>query len=71
MTFIESDQIGWTEEERQAPFDFAQGRLSDPPDFLLRSVALASFMRLSLLKAAHVGAGECRVAGNPGALRPG
>ena len=30
---------------------------------------LASFMRLSLPKAAHTGVGECRVAGNPGALR--
>jgi hypothetical protein len=28
-------------------------------------VALANFMRLSLLKAAHAGVGECRVAGNP------
>jgi hypothetical protein len=34
-------------------------------------VALANFMRLSLLKAAHVAAGECRVAGNPGTLRSG
>jgi hypothetical protein len=31
-------------------------------DFLSRVVALANFMRLSLLKAAHVAAGECRVA---------
>ncbi len=30
---------------------------------------MANFMRLSLLKAAHVAAGEYRVAGNPGALR--
>jgi hypothetical protein len=29
-------------------------------------VALASFMRLSLLKAARVAVGECRAAGNPG-----
>jgi hypothetical protein len=29
----------------------------------MRLVALANFMRLSLLKAAHVVAGECRVAG--------
>jgi hypothetical protein len=28
------------------------------PDFLLRLVALANFMRLSILKAAHVDAGE-------------
>jgi hypothetical protein len=41
------------------------------PDFLLRLVALANFMRLSLLKAAHVAAGECRAAGNPGSLRSG
>jgi hypothetical protein len=34
-------------------------------------VALANFMRLSLLKAAHAAAGECRVAGNPGTLRSG
>ena len=42
-----------------------------PPDFLLRLVALANFMRLSLLKAANVAAGECCVAGNPGAPRSG
>jgi hypothetical protein len=41
------------------------------PGFLWRLVALANFMRLSLLKAAHVAAGECRAAGNPGALRSG
>jgi hypothetical protein len=41
------------------------------PDFLLRLEALASFMRLSSLKAAHVDVGENRVAGNPGALRSG
>jgi hypothetical protein len=35
------------------------------PDFLLSLVALANFMRLSLPKAAHEAAGECRVAGNP------
>jgi hypothetical protein len=39
------------------------------PDFLSRFVALANFMRLSLRKAAHVDAGEGRVAGNPGPLR--
>jgi hypothetical protein len=33
-------------------------------------VALANVMRLSLLKAAHVAAGECRVA-NPGTLQSG
>jgi hypothetical protein len=32
---------------------------------------LANFMRLSLLKAARAAAVECRVAGNPGALRSG
>ncbi len=37
-----------------------------PPDFLLRLVALGSFMRLSLLKGAQVDVGECRVTGNPG-----
>jgi hypothetical protein len=41
------------------------------PDFLSRLVALASFMRLSLPKAAHVDVGEDRVAGNPGSLRSG
>jgi hypothetical protein len=35
------------------------------PDFLLILVALANFMRLSLMKAAHVDLGECSVAGNP------
>ncbi len=39
-----------------------------PPDFLSRLVALANFMRLSLRKAAHVAAGACRAAGNPGTL---
>jgi hypothetical protein len=34
-------------------------------------VALANFMRLSLRKAARVGAGEGRVAGNPGAFQSG
>jgi hypothetical protein len=37
-----------------------------PPDFLSSLVALTNLMRLSLLKAAHVGVGECHVAGNPG-----
>jgi hypothetical protein len=32
---------------------------------------LANFMRLSLLKAAYVAAGESSVAGNPGTLRSG
>jgi len=36
------------------------------PDFLLNLVALASFMRLSLLKAARVAVGEYGVTGNPG-----
>jgi hypothetical protein len=44
---------------------------SATPDFLWRLVALAGFMRLSLLKAAHVAVAEGRVAGNPGALRSG
>jgi hypothetical protein len=39
------------------------------PDLLSNLVALASFTRLSLLKAPHVAAGKCRVAGNPGTLR--
>jgi hypothetical protein len=39
------------------------------PDFLLRLVALASFMRLSLPKAAHLDVGEDCVAGNAGSLR--
>jgi hypothetical protein len=37
-----------------------------PRDFLWSLVALSSLMRLSLLKAAHVAVGECRVSGNPG-----
>jgi hypothetical protein len=41
------------------------------PDFLSRLVALANFMRLSILKAAHAGVAECSVTGNPGALRSG
>jgi hypothetical protein len=40
-------------------------------DFLSNWVALAIFMRLSLLKAAHAAASECRVAGNPSTLRSG
>jgi hypothetical protein len=36
------------------------------PDFLSNLVALANFMRLSLLKASHAAVGECRIAGNPG-----
>jgi hypothetical protein len=35
----------------------------------LTSVALAKFVRLSSPKAAHAVVCECRVAGNPGALR--
>src|SRR5271154_1196392 len=38
------------------------------PDFLWNLVALANFMRLSLLKAAHAAVGECPIAGNPGSL---
>jgi hypothetical protein len=41
------------------------------PDFLSSLVALANFMRLSLLKAAHAGVGECSITGNPGALPSG
>ena len=44
---------------------------SAPPDFLLRVVALAEFVRLSLRKAAYVDVDECRVVGNPGTLRSG
>jgi len=44
---------------------------SATPDFLSRLEALANFMRLSLLKAAHAGVAECSVAGNPGTLRSG
>jgi len=40
-----------------------------PPDFLLRLVALAKFLRLSLKKAAHAAVVEGSVAGNPDALR--
>jgi len=39
-----------------------------PPDFLLRLVASANFLRLSLTKAANVAVGEDGVAGNPGSL---
>ena len=42
-----------------------------PPDFLLRRVALAKFMRLSLGKAAYVVVDECRIVGNPSTLRSG
>jgi hypothetical protein len=44
---------------------------SAAPDFLSSLVALASFMRLSLMKAAHAGVGECSVTGNPGTLLSG
>ena len=44
---------------------------SATPDFLSNLVALANFMRLSLLKAAPAAVGEYRVTGNPGALRSG
>jgi hypothetical protein len=40
-----------------------------PPDFLLRLVAFAELMRLSLRKAAYVVVDDCRVVGNPGTLR--
>jgi hypothetical protein len=36
---------------------------SAPPDFMSNLVALATFLRLSLRKAAHVAMGECRVVG--------
>jgi hypothetical protein len=54
---------------QQVPFDFAQAGSRLPPDFLLRLVALAKLKRLSLLKAAHAGVGECRVTGSPGSRR--
>ena len=38
------------------------------PDFLSRLVALANFMRLSLMKAAHAAVGWRRVTGNPDTL---
>jgi hypothetical protein len=41
------------------------------PDFLLSLMTPVNFMRLSLLKAAHVGVGESHEAGNPGTLRSG
>ena len=41
------------------------------PDFLLSLMTPVSFMRLSLLKAAHVGVAESHEAGNPGTLRFG
>jgi len=37
--------------------DSARAMVGLPPDFLTRSLALANFMRLSLMKAAHVGVG--------------
>ncbi len=40
-----------------------------PPDFLLRLVALANFMRSRLAGTAHVAVDECREAGNLGTLR--
>jgi hypothetical protein len=69
---------------RKVPFDFAQARLyatrvsnlgrvpqvraGVPPDFLLCLLALAYFMRLSLMKAAHaaLGGAPCRKSGNLG-----
>jgi hypothetical protein len=39
------------------------------PDFLWSLVALASLMRLSLLKAAHGAVGQCRISGNPSRCR--
>jgi hypothetical protein len=41
------------------------------PDFLSSLVALANFMRLSLLKAAYAGVGECSETGKSGTLRSG
>src|SRR5271170_7496320 len=48
-------------------YTYSQERKKEglPPDFLWSLVALASLMRLSLRKAAHVAVGECRVSGNP------
>ena len=51
-----------TQHQKESPISTEMGLLSfgnrrsphyAPPDFLLRLVALANFMRLSLLKAAH------------------
>jgi VWFA-related protein len=46
----------------------AQGQQgpSDTPDFLSNSMALADFMRLSLLEAAQAGVGQGSATGNPG-----
>jgi hypothetical protein len=51
---------------RGTPGQAGQALHCATPDFLLRLVALASFMRLSLTESAHVDVGEGRVAGNPG-----
>jgi hypothetical protein len=50
-----------------------QVRQSEPPDFLLSVVALANFMRLSLMKAAHaaLGGAPYRKSGNLGRKRWG
>ena len=48
------------------PVDIAKNCGGTSPDFLSSLVALAHLMRLFLLKAAHVAAGKCHVAGNPG-----
>src|ERR1700679_349353 len=42
-----------------------------PPDFLLNSMALVHFMRLSLTERRTRGPVQCSVAGNPGTLRSG
>jgi hypothetical protein len=46
VTFIRGRQIGWTERNSRSLH-------CAPPDLLWRLEALANFMRLSLLKAAH------------------
>ena len=73
MTFIRSRQIGWTERKQQVPVRLRSGQAlrCAPSDFLSSFVALANFMRLSLMKAAPAGVCECSVTGNPGSLRSG
>jgi len=55
--------VGGEEEKPQVPVRLRSGQALHyaTPDFLLSLVASASFMRLSLLKAAHVAVGEIRV----------
>jgi hypothetical protein len=55
--------VGGEEEKPQVPVRLRSGQALHyaTPDFLLSLVASASFMRLSLLKAAHVAVGEIHV----------